>query len=207
MIAIVDYGVGNVASVANACKQLGYETILTDKKEEFEQATHIILPGVGSFRAAMEEINKRDLRELLLDLAARKPFIGICVGMQLLFEKGFEHGETEGLGLIPGTVDKIETKHLLPHIGWNALEVSESFPTYTEQNGKHVYFVHSYQANTPEEYIVASTEYGTQIPAIVQNGNICGIQFHPEKSEKVGQLLLQSVFESSQKAYSKEESI
>ncbi|MFS0560413.1 imidazole glycerol phosphate synthase subunit HisH [Terribacillus sp. 179-K 1B1 HS] len=205
MISIVDYGVGNVASVANACKQLGYETILTEKKEVFEQATHIILPGVGSFRAAMEEIERRNLRELLLDLAARKPFIGICVGMQLLFEKGFEHGETAGLGLITGTVEKIKTSLLLPHIGWNALEVDERFPTYTEHDGKHVYFVHSYQAYTPEEYIVASTEYGTNIPAIVQKDNICGIQFHPEKSEKVGQLLLQSVFESSQQAHRKEE--
>lgn len=204
MIAIVDYGVGNVASVANACKQLGYETILTDEKEQFEQATHIILPGVGSFRAAMEEIKRRSLSELLLDLAARKPFIGICVGMQLLFEKGFEHGETAGLGLIPGTIDKIETSHLLPHIGWNALKVSESFPAYAEHDGKHVYFVHSYQAYTSEDHIVASTEYGTNIPAIVQKNNICGIQFHPEKSEKAGQLLLQSVFESSQQAIGKE---
>jgi imidazole glycerol-phosphate synthase subunit HisH len=206
MIAIVDYGVGNVASVANACKQLGYETILTDKKEEFEQATHIILPGVGSFRAAMKEIERRNLRDLLLELASRKPFIGICVGMQLLFEKGCEHGETEGLGLLPGKVAKIETEHLLPHIGWNALDVSDNFPTYSNHQGKHVYFVHSYQAYTPDEYIVASTEYGTQIPAIVQKGTICGIQFHPEKSEKVGQLLLQSVLESSQQSVHKEES-
>ncbi|SNZ10136.1 imidazole glycerol phosphate synthase subunit hisH [Terribacillus aidingensis] len=206
MIAIVDYGVGNVASVANACKQLGYETILTDKKEEFEQATHIILPGVGSYRAAMEEIERRNLRDLLLDLASRKPFIGICVGMQLLFEKGLEHGETEGLGLLPGTVARIETEHLLPHIGWNALEVSDNFPEYSNHQGEHVYFVHSYQAYTPAAYIVASTEYGTQIPAIVQKGTICGIQFHPEKSEKVGQLLLQSVFESSQQSVRKEES-
>ncbi|RCW63768.1 imidazole glycerol phosphate synthase subunit HisH [Saliterribacillus persicus] len=186
MIAIVDYGMGNTASVSTAFTNLGYEVVITDDIQLLESATHVILPGVGSFKAAMEEINDRNLNAALRKLAKEKPFLGICLGMQLLFEKGFENGETVGLEIIPGTIDKIETPHILPHIGWNKLQISDKHPAFNRFEAKHVYFVHSYQANTAEENIVATTDYGTKIPGIVRKGNVFGIQFHPEKSGEIG---------------------
>ncbi|WP_138414621.1 imidazole glycerol phosphate synthase subunit HisH [Aquibacillus sediminis] len=186
MIAIVDYGMGNVASVSTAFKRLGYEVLLTDKEEELERASHIILPGVGSFQAAVQEINDRNLKQPLQRLAKQKPFLGICLGMQLLFTEGYEGATSKGLNLIPGTIEKIETDLLLPHIGWNALHINETHQPFTAFQDKHVYFVHSFAANTTDDYIVATAEYGTNIPAIVQNGHVFGIQFHPEKSGEVG---------------------
>ncbi|MED1201605.1 imidazole glycerol phosphate synthase subunit HisH [Heyndrickxia acidicola] len=192
MIAIVDYGMGNIASVSNALTSLGYENCITDQASVLEEATHIILPGVGSFQAAVEEIDTRGLRPILSRLSKDKPFLGICLGMQLLFEKGNEGGNSSGLSLIPGSVEKIETDLILPHIGWNTLEIMGEQNVFKGFQSKHVYFVHSYRANTPKEYIVASTEYGSDIPAVVQNGKVVGMQFHPEKSGDTGLGLIQT---------------
>ncbi|WP_053219525.1 imidazole glycerol phosphate synthase subunit HisH [Virgibacillus senegalensis] len=186
MIAIVDYGMGNVASVSTAFRKLGYEVEITDNKERLQKASHIILPGVGSFQAAMEEIEARGLKTLLRELAEQKPFLGICLGMQLLFTEGFEGGRTEGLCIIPGTIEKMETELLLPHIGWNALLAEGERNPFSPFTGKHVYFVHSFAAKTDQAYVAATAEYGLTVPAIVRKGNVYGIQFHPEKSGEIG---------------------
>ncbi|MDL4839567.1 imidazole glycerol phosphate synthase subunit HisH [Aquibacillus rhizosphaerae] len=199
MIAIVDYGMGNVASVSTAFKRLGYEVILTDNIAELEKASHIILPGVGSFQAAVEEINNRGLKEPLQRLANEKPFLGICLGMQLLFSEGYEAGFSKGLDIIPGTIEKIETEYLLPHIGWNALTIKKGHQPFQSFQDKHVYFVHSYQAKTDDKFIVASAEYGTEVPGIVQKENVFGIQFHPEKSGEVGVGILKAFLQEGQK--------
>lgn len=192
MIAIVDYGMGNIASISTALKRMGHEVILTDSEAALEKATHIILPGVGSFQAAVEEINQRGLRDTLIRLAGEKPFLGICLGMQLLFSNGSEGGNTKGLDIIPGEVKKIETDYLLPHIGWNALEIKNGERKLKAFQDRHVYFVHSYEACTSSGYIVATAGYGKDIPAIVQKDNVLGIQFHPEKSGEVGVKILES---------------
>lgn len=193
MIAIVDYGMGNVASVTTAFQKLGYEIEITDSVERLKKASHIILPGVGSFKAAVEEIETRGLMQPLRELAKEKPFIGICLGMQLLFEKGYENGLTEGLRLIPGTVERIETSFILPHIGWNQLQIENQNEAFAKLQDKHVYFVHSYQATTQQKYLVATTNYGARVPAMVRDRNVFGIQFHPEKSGEVGVELLKIV--------------
>lgn len=197
MIAIVDYGMGNVASAANAFRKLGQEIMITDDPKLLKKATHIILPGVGSFQAAVEEIEARGLREILQELAKEKPFLGICLGMQLLFETGTEGTVTNGLGFIPGIIEKIETEEILPHIGWNTLDVRENASEFQAFQHKHVYFVHSFQARTENRFIVATTEYGAEIPAIVRNQNVVGMQFHPEKSGEVGMNLIKWFLEES----------
>ena len=191
MIAIVNYGMGNIASVTMAFKKLGYDVCVTDDVAQLEKASHIVLPGVGAFPAAMEEIDKRGLREPLRRLAQTIPFLGICLGMQLLFTIGEEGGvDKKGLDLIPGRVVKIETDEVLPHMGWNTLKIHSAFPSYQSLDGKYVYFVHSYVAKTDQDYVVATTDYGTDVTAIVQNNHIYGMQFHPEKSGEIGQQLL-----------------
>ncbi|WP_347834413.1 imidazole glycerol phosphate synthase subunit HisH [Gracilibacillus sp. JCM 18860] len=190
---MVDYGMGNVASVTTAFQKLGYEIEITDSVERLKKASHIILPGVGSFKAAVEEIETRGLMQPLRELAKEKPFIGICLGMQLLFEKGYENGLTEGLRLIPGTVERIETSFILPHIGWNQLQIENQNEAFAKLQDKHVYFVHSYQATTQQKYLVATTNYGARVPAMVRDRNVFGIQFHPEKSGEVGVELLKIV--------------
>ncbi|WP_226034826.1 imidazole glycerol phosphate synthase subunit HisH [Aquibacillus saliphilus] len=197
MIAIVDYGMGNVASVSTAFKRLGHDVLLTDNADELEQASHIILPGVGSFQAAVEEIDKRSLRNPLQHLAKEKPFLGICLGMQLLFTEGYEGGVSSGLDIIPGTVEKIETDYLLPHIGWNALNIKTGNKAFKPFQDQHVYFVHSFEARTDSSNLVASAEYGTEIPAIVKRDNVLGIQFHPEKSGEVGVEILKAFLQSN----------
>lgn len=192
MIAIVDYGMGNIASVETALHNLGYDVIVTDNPAQLADASHIILPGVGSFQAAVEEIEKRNLKEVLQTLAENKPFLGICLGMQLLFTEGLEGGNTKGLGLIPGTIEKIETDYLLPHIGWNALDIVADQPNFQAFQDQHVYFVHSFAAKTDKQYIVATAEYGSDVTAIVKSGLTYGIQFHPEKSGEVGIAILKA---------------
>ncbi len=197
MIAIVDYGMGNVASVKTAFQRLGYDVEITDSVERLEAASHIILPGVGSFQAAVEEIKQRNLTEPLRRLAKEKPFLGICLGMQLLFDQGYENGISDGLGLIPGEVNRIETEYILPHIGWNQLQIENNNQPFASFQDKHVYFVHSFQARTGQQYLVATAEYGTKVPGIVQNGHVYGMQFHPEKSGEVGVDLLKLFMEET----------
>lgn len=195
MIAIVDYGMGNVLSVRHAFEKLGHEVCLTDDINQLKEASHIVLPGVGSFKAAMEEIESRGLKNDLIALAKTKPFLGICLGMQLLFTASEEVEQTAGLNLIPGVVRKIKTDYLLPHIGWNQLTISHEHHAFRYLDQAFVYFVHTYQADTDAKYVVAEAEYGEPITAMVRRNNIFGIQFHPEKSADVGANILKTFLE------------
>ncbi|MCG7338081.1 imidazole glycerol phosphate synthase subunit HisH [Staphylococcus sp. ACRSN] len=181
MIAIIDYGLGNIRNVQRAVKHLGYEAILTDKQSEIEAAELVILPGVGHFKDAMRAIEQRGL-DSILKAIHNKPIIGICLGMQLLFDWSAE-GNVSGLKLIPGKIVPIDTPYPVPHLGWNNLISNQ------QQLTNDVYFVHSYQAEM-SQFVVAHAEYGTQIPAIVQHRHYIGIQFHPEKSGEDGLAIL-----------------
>lgn len=181
MIAIIDYGLGNIKNVQRAVEHLGYKTILTDKQSEIEAADIIILPGVGHFKDAMQAIQVRGLASVLQSITD-KPIIGICLGMQLLYDWSAE-GNIEGLKLFPGNIVPIKTHYPVPHLGWNNLISNHP------QLAQDVYFVHSYQAEM-SEHVVAFAEYGDPIPAIVQYKHYIGIQFHPEKSGADGLTIL-----------------
>jgi glutamine amidotransferase len=195
MIAIVDYGAGNIFSVKNALDYLGLESKLTDCPQEIQAADALILPGVGAFPSAMQMLQERNLVETLQTEAKKKPFLGICLGMQLLFEKGYEFEACDGLGLIPGTVEKIPAQDLIiPHMGWNQLEYHIDCPLLKGLGeSAYVYFVHSYQAVVPESYLAAYVEYGGKVPAMVYDGKtVFGAQFHPEKSGEIGLQILRN---------------
>ena len=217
MIALVDYGISNLRSVQKAFAHLGVEVTLIDTPDQLAQADRLILPGVGAFRAGMDGLRARGLIEPIKEaVKAGKPLIGICLGMQLLFESSDELGDTVGLGLLPGHVTRIKmqetgskmqdashatrnTQHVLkiPHMGWNQLDLVRDHPLRTGvESGSYAYFVHSY-AVYPEhsDIVVATTEYGGPFASIVGRGNICGLQFHPEKSQAVGLRLLQNFLE------------
>ena len=203
MIAVIDYGVGNLFSLLSSLKYVGLDTKLTNDIEEIKNAKGIILPGVGAFRDAIRNLEKYGLKETLINEARNgKPFLGICLGMQMLFEKSYEYGEYEGLGLINGTVEEIK-KYILensdlkiPHMGWNSLIINERFKDdkilKDVDNNEYVYYVHSYFAKTDTKNIVTYSEYGTKIPGIVKNENVYGMQFHPEKSGDTGLKLLKN---------------
>jgi glutamine amidotransferase len=191
MIAIVDYDAGNLFSVKNALDHLGFESVQTRYPAELERADKIILPGVGAFPDAMRSLTESGLAEAIKSASSRKPLLGICLGAQLLFERGYEFGETDGLGLIPGYVDAIVAPGLkIPHMGWNDVRVVEPTPlTSGMGDGDMVYFVHSYKAVTDDANLCLVSEYGQTIPALVRNGKngkVYGAQFHPEKSGSVG---------------------
>lgn len=195
MIAVVDYGAGNIFSVKNALDFLGLDSVLTGDKKEIENADGIILPGVGAFPSAMSKLCESGLTELLREEAAKKPFLGICLGMQLLFEKGYEFEECDGLGLIPGSVEKMEVEDLvIPHMGWNKLEVLNDCPLMQGvEKDSFVYFVHSYKAQCEDRNISAYCEYGGRVPALVFDGKtVFGAQFHPEKSGDTGLKILRN---------------
>ena len=194
MIGIIDYGAGNLFSVKNALDYLGVENCVTGDREEIEKADGLILPGVGAFPDAMDMLEKRGLTEVIRREALKKPLLGICLGMQLLFEKSFEFKETEGLGLIPGQVVRIDGKGLkIPHMGWNDLRVLNSCAmTENMEKEPYVYFVHSFRAETEDENISCYTVYGERIPALVHRGMVYGAQFHPEKSGKTGLRMLEN---------------
>ena len=204
MIAVIDYGVGNLFSLLSSLNYVGLDTKLTNNIEEIKNAKGIILPGVGAFRDAIGNLEKYGLKETLINEARKgKPFLGICLGMQMLFEKSYEYGEYEGLGLINGTVEEIkkyilENSDLLkiPHMGWNSLIINERFKDdkilKDIDNNEYVYYVHSYFAKTDTKNIVTYSEYGTKIPGIVKNENVYGMQFHPEKSGDTGLKLLRN---------------
>lgn len=193
-IAIVDYGVGNLKSVANAMKYLGLNTCIAGEKEEFERADAIILPGVGAFPDAAEKLRGTGLDREIARQSKRKPVLGICLGMQLLFDMGYEVRPCAGLGLIPGKVDRIETDFKLPHIGWNSLTFQNDSPIFKGlEDGERVYFVHSFCAYAARETTVtARTDYGPSIVAAVGSGNVFGCQFHPEKSGETGLKILRN---------------
>ena len=204
MIAIVDYGVGNLFSLKSSLAAVGQDALVTGDASKLRRAEKIILPGVGAFGDAAEKLRALDLDKVLREQAlAGKPLLGICLGMQLLFDKSYEYGEHAGLGLIPGNVRPlagvIPEPYKIPHIGWNALEFrggrSPLFRYVRE--GECVYFVHSYYAADCEEAVIATAEYGAPVTAAVQRENVYGCQFHPEKSGKVGLNILRAFCEIS----------
>lgn len=193
-IAIVDYGAGNLMSVHNSLDFLGYENKIADTAEDLERAAGVILPGVGAFPDAMDALHASGLTGAVLEAAREKPFLGICLGMQMLFEGSDEVRPCAGLGLLPGRITRIPTALKLPQIGWNALDILRpNAMTAGLENGAYVYFVHSFMARPAvEEDLAAVTDYGVRVPAMVARENLFGCQFHPEKSGKVGLRMLQS---------------
>lgn len=193
MIVIIDYNVGNLKSVAGAFSRIGLETIVSRDKDVIRKAQGIVLPGVGTFPVAMDNLKKFDLIDILNERKeAGIPILGICLGMQILFEKGYEVKETNGLGFIPGTVEYMDIDEKIPHMGWNQLHFQQSHPILKNiHENDDVYFVHSYMAHCPNENLVAYSDYGkTKVTALVQNKNVIGCQFHPEKSGAVGKQIL-----------------
>ena len=198
MIAIIDYGVGNLFSLRSSFDALGIEAKITADPEEIRNSDKIVLPGVGAFRDAINKLNATGLSELVVSESRNgKPLLGICLGMQLLLDKSYEFGEYEGLGLVPGEVrpisEVISEDLKIPQMGWNALHFTNKSPIFeNSREGDYVYFVHSYYCKSPAEYITAVTEYDAELTASVQNGNVFGCQFHPEKSGPVGLRILKA---------------
>lgn len=203
MIAVVDYGVGNLFSLKSSLKSIGENIIVSGDKKILHNADKIILPGVGAFGDASEKLRNTGLDEIIKSEARDgKQILGICLGMQLLFDKSYEYGEHEGLGLIKGNVvpmlDRIPQKLKIPHIGWNALRFTgkkSKLLKYVNENDC-VYFVHSYFATDCDESVTSVTEYGCKITATVENKNVYGCQFHPEKSGSVGLKILKAFCET-----------
>ena len=201
MIAIVDYGVGNLFSLKSSLAAIGAEVVVTKDAALLRSAHKLILPGVGAFEDAARKLRECGLDTVIKEEAARgKPILGICLGMQLLFEKSYEFGEHQGLGLIPGSVVPmagfIPDQLKIPHIGWNALRMKKSSPLFRFiSEGDCVYFVHSYFAAHCDDYVIADTEYGQWLTAAVQNSNVFGCQFHPEKSGSAGLNILRAFAE------------
>ena len=196
MIAIIDYGVGNLFSLRQSLKEIGAESIVTDDEKVINDAQKLILPGVGAFGDAAERLKKRGMDELIKSQCKTgKPLIGICLGMQLLFDKSFEYGEHEGLGLINGSVLPLKdyvNGLKIPHMGWNSLNILDDNPIFKNvKQGDYVYFVHSYFAKC-NKCLSATTEYGISVTAAVRKENVYGVQFHPEKSGKVGLEILKA---------------
>ena len=198
MIAVIDYGAGNIFSVKNALDYLGVENKLTSEKEDLVNADGMILPGVGAFPWAMSMLKTSGLVDTIKEQSQLKPLLGICLGMQVLFETGYEFEECKGLGLIPGNVDKISEPDLVvPHMGWNKLVYNHKCPLFKGlTDDEYVYFVHSYKAFCADENLYAYCEYGSQVPACVSDGKfVYGCQFHPEKSGKTGLTILKNFVE------------
>ena len=192
--AILDYGVGNLKSVTNAMRYLGFDTRITSDPAELERADAIILPGVGAFPDAAEKLCAPGLDKVLLAQAEKKPILGICLGMQLLFDRGEEIRPCAGLGLVHGSVRRIETDRKLPHIGWNSLAFQNHSPLFRGlDDGVYVYFVHTFCGVADRESdVIARTEYGPSVVAAVSCGNVYGCQFHPEKSGETGLVILKN---------------
>jgi glutamine amidotransferase len=193
MIVIIDYGVGNLFSLCSSFAFIGKEAVVSSDPQVIASAERIILPGVGAFEDAIKKLKDSGLDKVLLEQAEKgKPIMGICLGMQMLFEESHEYGVHKGLGLIPGRVVPmqgiIDDTLKIPHIGWNELHLSEEkHPIFRYiENGDHVYFVHSYFGSDCEQNVIATTSYDKELTAAVAKGNVCGCQFHPEKSGEVG---------------------
>ena len=201
MVGIIDYGVGNLFSLKSSLKYLGISAEIVNDKKSIQSCERLILPGVGAFGDAAKALADSGLDKVVIAAANEgKPLLGICLGMQLLFEEGLEFGSHKGLGLIPGKVVSIKPlvgDNKIPHIGWNQLHITENkggIYKYTD-NGEFVYFVHSFHAECPEEFITAKTDYGAMLTASVQNKNVMGAQYHPEKSGEAGLMILKSFCE------------
>ena len=202
MIAVVDYGVGNLFSLKSSFAAIGVEAVTTDDADVIRSADKIILPGVGAFGDAARKLKESGLADAIVEQArAGKPIMGICLGMQLLLERSYEYGVHEGLGLIKGEIrpiaDVIPADYKVPHIGWNALHFGENkHPLFRYiKEGDFVYFVHSFYGADCSESVIATTEYGAELTAAVASGNVCGCQFHPEKSGSVGLAILRGFCE------------
>ena len=202
MIAIIDYGVGNLFSLTSSFKKIGVDVVATADKEVIKSADKLILPGVGAFADAIKKLCDSGLDQVIIDEAKKgKKIMGICLGMQLLFEKSYEYGEHDGLGLLKGKVvpmeNRIPTNLKSPHIGWNALDFKrESEILRYINDGDFVYFVHSFYADECDDSVIATSEYGAEITAAVQKENVYGCQFHPEKSGSVGLNILKAFCET-----------
>ena len=203
MIAIIDYGVGNLFSLQSSFAAIGQEAVVTSDPDTIAKADRLILPGVGAFEDAAKKLRNTGMADVIKkETAAGKPLMGICLGMQLLLEKSFEYGEHEGLGLIGGNVrpiaDVIDKELKIPHIGWNPLIVKKQSPLFKYLNeGDCVYFVHSYYAADCADSVTAVAEYSAELTASVENGSVFGCQFHPEKSGEVGLRILKAFCELS----------
>lgn len=201
MIAVVDYGVGNLFSLCCSLSAIGADAVVTSDAEMIRKADRILLPGVGAFEDAARKLRESGLADVLIGEAGKgKPIMGICLGMQLLFEKSYEYGEHQGLGLIPGAVrpiaERIPAGLKIPHMGWNALIMKKQHPLFRYiRAGDCVYFVHSFSAVACDDYVLATAEYGAELTAAVAKGNVCGCQFHPEKSGDVGLAILRAFCE------------
>jgi len=202
MIAIVDYGVGNLFSLSSSLKALGLETEITADPEKLRTADRIILPGVGAFGDAKAKLDATGLVPVLQEEAKKKPFLGICLGMQLLFDRSYEYGAHDGLGFVPGQVvdlhDDLEDKTLkVPHMGWNSLQIVKDDPLFKYfRDGEYVYYVHSFYAKDCAASTLATSQYGNvAVTGVVRSGNVWGTQFHPEKSGDAGLRLLKAFSE------------
>lgn len=198
MTVIIDYGVGNLFSLVSSLKKIGEEAIVSSDKDIISQADRIILPGVGAFGDAIAKLNGSGLSDIIMEEVSKgKPLLGICLGMQLLFEKSFEYGENKGLGLIKGEIralsEVIPNNLKIPHMGWNGLHFKKKSPIFEGLvKGDEVYFVHSFAGFYCEESLTATVEYGIEVTATVNNKNVYGMQFHPEKSGEKGLEILKN---------------
>lgn len=198
MIIILDYGLGNVYNLKNALSKLGYDSKISSDPSEIMEASILFLPGVGAFKSAMANLGNNKLVTILNKRnAEKKPIIGICLGMQVLFDDSYEDGYCKGLGYLEGTFKKFDIDLKIPHMGWNKLEENKtSFITKNLPENSFVYFVHSYYlTNFNSDNLISFAEYAVNVPAIVAKDNLIGIQFHPEKSNKVGLKILENIIE------------
>ena len=202
-IAIIDYGMGNLKSVKKACTALDFKAEITAEPEAILKADQVILPGVGAFRDAIYTLNETGFSEAIREVVKKgTPLLGICLGMQLLFDKSYEYGAHEGLGLLPGEIVRFKKEHMIeangerlkvPHMGWNNLEIVKPEPLFKGiANGSSVYFVHSYYLETTADIVNAYTTYGNRIAVAAQKDNIFATQFHPEKSGPIGLQILKN---------------
>jgi glutamine amidotransferase len=196
VIAIIDYGAGNLNSIQKALEFVGEETVILEegKTEELDKYAGLVLPGVGAFPGAMKRLKENNFVEFIEKFVATgRPFLGVCLGMQLLFDWGFEDQKTPGLGLLKGDVIKMETEYKIPHMGWNQLEIIKNDPLFKGlPENPHFYFVHSYQLAEVTDEVLATVGYGTTVPAVVRKDNVIAFQFHPEKSGDNGIKLLKN---------------
>lgn len=201
MIAVIDYGVGNLFSLASSLRAVGAESVVTSDPEVIRNADKILLPGVGAFEDAARKLRESGLDKIIISEVERgKKLLGICLGMQMLFERSFEYGEHQGLGLLGGSVVAMEgsipNELKIPHIGWNSLKICAEHPIFKyTKDGDFVYFVHSYYAVGCDDSLLATTEYGKNLTAAVALGNVAGMQFHPEKSGEAGLNILRAFAE------------